>query len=66
MDSVLLTAVDSAARADLKTLRIIHGKGMGVLRNRVTEMLAKDTRIRNYRLGAWNEGGAGVTVVELK
>ena len=65
VDAVLLSAVDSAARADLKSLRIIHGKGTGVLRDRVGEMLAKDTRIKTYRLGAWNEGGVGVTVAEL-
>jgi DNA mismatch repair protein MutS2 len=35
------------------------------LRDRVTEMLRKDTRVRGFRLGAWNEGGAGVTVAEL-
>jgi DNA mismatch repair protein MutS2 len=28
-------------------------------------MLKKDTRVRQFRLGAWNEGGAGVTVAEL-
>jgi DNA mismatch repair protein MutS2 len=28
-------------------------------------MLRKDTRVREFRLGAWNEGGAGVTVAEL-
>ena len=52
-------------RADLKFLRVIHGKGTGALRDRVTEMLGKDVRVRSFRLGAWNEGGAGVTVVEF-
>jgi DNA mismatch repair protein MutS2 len=28
-------------------------------------MLRKDTRVREFRLGAWNEGGAGVTVAEI-
>jgi DNA mismatch repair protein MutS2 len=28
-------------------------------------MLRKDTRVKGFRLGAWNEGGAGVTVVDL-
>jgi DNA mismatch repair protein MutS2 len=28
-------------------------------------MLKKDTRVTGFRLGAWNEGGAGVTVAEL-
>jgi len=52
-------------RADLKALRIIHGKGTGALRARVAEMLRKDTRVKTFRLGAWNEGGAGVTVAEF-
>jgi DNA mismatch repair protein MutS2 len=59
-------AVDAAIRADLKTLRIIHGKGTGALRERVSEMLQKESRVTSFRLGAWNEGGAGVTVVEFK
>ena len=49
-----------------RVVRIIHGKGTGALRERVTEMLHKDTRVKGFRPGAWNEGGAGVTVVELK
>jgi len=64
-EEVVLQALDAAIRADLKSLRIIHGKGTGALRERVTEMLKKDTRVRSFRMGAWNEGGAGVTVVDL-
>ncbi len=66
VDDIVMQAVDAAIRADLKTLRIIHGKGTGALRERVAEMLRKESRVTNFRLGAWNEGGAGVTVVELK
>jgi DNA mismatch repair protein MutS2 len=66
VDDIVMHAVDAAVRADLKTLRIIHGKGTGALRERVAEMLRKESRVTNFRLGAWNEGGAGVTVVELK
>lgn len=65
IDDLVLQALDAAIRADLRTLRIIHGKGTGALRDRVAEMLQKDTRVRAFRLGAWNEGGAGVTVAEL-
>jgi DNA mismatch repair protein MutS2 len=65
MDEVVMQALDAAIRADLPTLRIIHGKGTGALRERVAEMLRKDTRVRSFRLGAWNEGGTGVTVAEL-
>lgn len=65
LDDRILQAIDSAVRADLRELRIIHGKGTGALRARVGEMLKKDTRVTGFRLGAWNEGGAGVTVAEL-
>jgi DNA mismatch repair protein MutS2 len=61
-ESAVLQALDSAVRADLKSLRIIHGKGTGALREVVNEMLRKDTRVREFHMGAWNEGGAGVTI----
>jgi DNA mismatch repair protein MutS2 len=65
IDDVVLQALDAAIRADLRFLRIIHGKGTGALRARVAEMLQKDTRVSSFRLGGWNEGGAGVTVAEF-
>ncbi len=65
VEAIVMHAVDAAVRADLKTLRIIHGKGTGALRERVAEMLSKESRVTNFRLGAWNEGGAGVTIAEL-
>lgn len=61
-ESAVVQALDSAIRADLKSLRIIHGKGTGALRQVVEEMLRKDTRVREFHMGAWNEGGAGVTI----
>ena len=61
-ESAVMQALDSAIRADLKSLRIIHGKGTGALRQLVDEMLRKDTRVREFHMGAWNEGGAGVTI----
>jgi DNA mismatch repair protein MutS2 len=65
VDDLVMHALDSAVRADLKALRIIHGKGTGALRERVAEMLKKDTRVAAFRLGSWNEGGDGVTVAEI-
>lgn len=65
IDAVLMQALDAAIRADLHQLRVIHGKGTGALRERVTEMLRKDTRVKDFRLGAWNEGGTGVTLVSF-
>jgi DNA mismatch repair protein MutS2 len=64
-EAAVLQALDAAVRADLRNLRIIHGKGTGALRERVMEMLQKDTRVKDFRLGAWNEGGAGVTLAEF-
>jgi DNA mismatch repair protein MutS2 len=64
-EAVVMQALDAAVRADLRSLRIIHGKGTGALRERVTEMLRKDIRVRGFRQGAWNEGGAGVTFAEF-
>jgi DNA mismatch repair protein MutS2 len=66
MEAELLHAIDGAVRGDLRTVRIIHGKGTGALRERVAELLRGDPRVREFRLGAWNEGGAGVTVAELR
>jgi DNA mismatch repair protein MutS2 len=65
VDDAVQQAVDDAVRADLRSLRIIHGKGTGALRDRVAELLGGDRRVRAYRMGARNEGGAGVTIVEF-
>ena len=65
VDDLVLQAVDGAIRADLGALRIIHGKGTGALRERVNQLLKQDKRVKTFRLGAWNEGGAGVTVAEF-
>ena len=61
-ENEVLQAIDGAIRADLKSLRIIHGKGTGALRQVVDEMLRKDRRVAEFRPGSWNEGGTGVTI----
>ena len=65
IEDAVVHAIDAAVQADLPVLRIIHGKGTGALRDRVAEMLREDRRVKHVRLGAWNEGGSGVTVAEL-
>jgi DNA mismatch repair protein MutS2 len=65
LDDSVYMAIDAAVQADLKSLRIIHGKGTGALRDRVAELLKKDVRVASFRLGLWNEGGAGVTIAEF-
>ena len=57
--------LDSALLSGLTRVEIIHGKGTGALRKRVSEYLKKNSQIKSFRLGEWNEGGGGVTVVEL-
>ena len=61
----LARGIDRAAAAGRPRLRIVHGKGGGILRERVRELLAADARVRSFRLGQWHEGGSGVTVAEL-
>jgi DNA mismatch repair protein MutS2 len=65
MELAVQRALDAAIGADLHVMRIIHGKGTGALRERVDELLRADRRVREHRVGAWNEGGTGVTVAEL-
>ncbi len=65
IEALLVPAIDAAIQADLPSLRIIHGKGTGALRRVVRELLAGDRRIPSFRLGSHEEGGSGVTVVEL-
>jgi DNA mismatch repair protein MutS2 len=57
--------LDDALVAGLHRVDIIHGKGTGALRKRITEFLKTYPHVKAFRLGEWNEGGAGVTVVEL-
>jgi DNA mismatch repair protein MutS2 len=57
--------IDDAVLAGLHRIDIIHGKGTGALRKKVTEFLAQHPRVQTQRLGEWNEGGTGATVVEL-
>ncbi len=62
----LQPALDAAIQAGLPSLRIVHGKGTGVLRQVVAELLATDPRVASYRAGGIGEGGSGVTVAELE
>jgi DNA mismatch repair protein MutS2 len=57
--------IDDAVLAGLNRIDVIHGKGTGALRKKVSEFLSRHPCVRSFRLGEWNEGGVGATVVEL-
>lgn len=58
--------IDDAAMANIGTIRIIHGLGTGVLKKMTYDLLKKHPRVDNQRLGGYYEGGAGVTIAEIK
>lgn len=58
--------LDDAYLAHLKSVRIVHGKGTGALRNAVHGYLKKSKYIKNYHLAEFGEGDAGVTIAEFK
>ena len=58
--------IDKCVLNGINEIRIIHGKGMGVLRSAVTEELKNHPNILEYRLGKYGEGEDGVTIAKLK
>ena len=58
--------LDDAYLSHLSTVRIVHGKGTGALRNAVHGYLKKVSYVNSYRLAEYGEGDAGVTIVEFK
>lgn len=57
--------LNAAFMSNLETVRIIHGKGTGILRKVVHDMLSRHPLVKSFRLGDYNEGSYGVTIVEL-
>lgn len=57
--------LDDAFLSSLNQVRIIHGKGTGALRDAVQDQLRSHPHVKSFRLADPNQGGSGVTVVEL-
>ena len=58
--------LDDANLAKLETVRIVHGKGTGKLKEGIHAFLKKHPHVKSFRMGTFGEGEMGVTVVEIK
>ena len=58
--------LDSAFRANLNQVRIIHGKGTGAVRAAVHQELRRNKHVKTFRLGVYGEGEDGVTIAEFR
>ncbi len=58
--------LDDVFLSGIKNVTIIHGKGTGVLRSGIMQLLKGHPNVKSYRVGGYHEGGTGATIVELK
>jgi DNA mismatch repair protein MutS2 len=58
--------LDRAVLSNMTEVQIIHGKGTGVLKKLVADLLKSHKNVAEFNLGGLDEGGAGVTFVKLK
>ena len=58
--------LDDAYLAHLSSVRVVHGKGTGALRSAIHGHLKRLKYVKEYRLGEYGEGDAGVTIVTFK
>ena len=58
--------LDTSAISKLESVRIVHGKGSGILGKGIQKFLKNHPHVKSFRYGSFGEGEMGVTVVELK
>jgi DNA mismatch repair protein MutS2 len=64
-EQATVAAVDAAVLAEQPYLRIIHGMGTGVVRERVRREVSGDRRVARFGFAPRSQGGTGVTIVEF-
>lgn len=64
--AVLDAYIEACLERGIHSLRVIHGKGTGTLRDTVHARLRKDPRVLHFHLGNETSGGWGATLVTLK
>jgi DNA mismatch repair protein MutS2 len=64
-EQATIAAVDAAVLAEQPFLRIIHGMGTGVVRDRVRRVVSGDRRVTRFGFAPRHQGGSGVTIVEF-
>ena len=64
-ETATIAAVDAAVLAEHPYLRVIHGMGTGVVRERVRRVVSADRRVKSFGFAPRNQGGTGVTIVEF-
>ena len=63
---VVMAYLEACREKGIFKVRIIHGKGIGVLRETVHALLAKHPEVETYELGGGASGGWGATIVTLR
>ena len=63
---LLVDYFEACIDADIYSVRIVHGKGRGVLKKRVQELLKKNPMVESFQDAPPEAGGWGATLVELK
>ncbi len=69
VDEAIMTLdkyLDDAYLSHLSTVRVVHGKGTGALRNAVHQHLRRVKYVASFHLGEFGEGDSGVTIVEFR
>ena len=63
---LLVDYFEACIDADIYSVRIVHGKGRGILKKRVQELLEQNQMVESFRNAPPEAGGWGATLVELK